>query len=199
MGKRIFDLFFSAVGLVILSLLFLLIAILIKLDSKGPIFFKQERIGLKGKVFDIYKFRTMLVNAEREDKQITIGLDPRITRLGRILRKFNLDELPQLINILKGEMSLVGPRPEVSKYVKLYSEEQRKVLSVKPGMTDYASIKFNKENEILAGSPHPENDYAKKIMPQKIILNLKYINNRSILLDFKLILRTLKEILGDVR
>jgi len=199
MGKRIFDLFFSAVGLVILSLLFLLIAILIKLDSKGPIFFKQERIGLKGKVFDIYKFRTMFVNAEREDKQITIGLDPRITRLGRILRKFNLDELPQLINILKGEMSLVGPRPEVPKYVKLYSEEQRKVLSVKPGMTDYASIKFNKENEILAGSPHPENDYAKKIMPQKIILNLKYINNRSILLDFKLILRTLKEILGDVR
>lgn len=199
MGKRIFDFFLSAVGLAILSSLFLLMAILIKLDSKGPIFFKQERIGLKGKVFNIYKFRTMLVNAEREDKQITIGLDPRITRLGRILRKFNLDELPQLINVLKGEMSLVGPRPEVSKYVKLYSEEQRKVLSVKPGMTDYASIKFNKENEILAGSSHPENDYVKKVMPQKIILNLRYINDRSILLDFKLILRTLKEILEGMK
>lgn len=141
----------------------------------------------------------MLANTKGEDRQITIGLDSRITRLGRILRKFNLDELPQLINVLKGEMSLVGPRPEVPKYVELYSEGQKKVLSVKPGMTDYASIEFNKENEILASSSHPEDDYVRKIMPQKIILNFKYINDRSILLDFKLILRTLREILGDVR
>ncbi len=199
MGKRIFDLFSSAVGLIILSPLFLLIAILIKLDSTGPVFFKQKRIGLKGKMFNIYKFRTMLANTKGEDRQITIGLDSRITRRGRILRKFNLDELPQLINVLKGEMSLVGPRPEVPKYVELYSEGQKKVLSVKPGMTDYASIEFNKENEILASSSHPKDDYVRKIMPQKIILNLKYINDRSILLDFKLILRTLREILGDVR
>ena len=199
MGKRIFDLFSSAVGLIILSPLFLLIAILIKLDSTGPVFFKQKRIGLKGKMFNIYKFRTMLANTKGEDRQITIGLDSRITRRGRILRKFNLDELPQLINVLKGEMSLVGPRPEVPKYVELYSEGQKKVLSVKPGMTDYASIEFNTENEILASSSHPKDDYVRKIMPQKIILNLKYINDRSILLDFKLILRTLREILGDVR
>lgn len=199
MEKRIFDLFFSAVGLIILGPLFLLIAILIKLDSTGPVFFKQKRIGLKGKMFNIYKFRTMLANTKGEDRQITIGLDSRITRLGRILRKFNLDELPQLINVLKGEMSLVGPRPEVPKYVELYSEGQKKVLSVKPGMTDYASIEFNKENEILASSSHPEDDYVRKIIPQKIILNFKYINDRSILLDFKLILRTLREILGDVR
>ncbi len=199
MGKRIFDLFSSAVGLVILSPLFLLIAILIKLDSTGPVFFRQKRIGLKGKMFNIYKFRTMLANTKGEDRQITIGLDSRITSLGRILRKFNLDELPQLINVLKGEMSLVGPRPEVPKYVELYSEGQKKVLSVKPGMTDYASIEFNKESEILASSSHPNDDYVKKIMPQKIILNLKYINDRSILLDFMLILRTLREILGDVR
>ncbi len=199
MGKRIFDLFSSAVGLVILSPLFLLIAILIKLDSTGPVFFRQKRIGLKGKMFNIYKFRTMLANTKAEDRQITIGLDSRITRLGRILRKFNLDELSQLINVLKGEMSLVGPRPEVPKYVELYSEGQKKVLSVKPGMTDYASIEFNKESEILASSSHPNDDYVKKIMPQKIILNLKYINDRSILLDFMLILRTLREILGDVR
>lgn len=199
MEKRIFDLFFSAVGLIILGPLFLLIAILIKLDSTGPVFFKQKRIGLKAKMFNIYKFRTMLANTKGEDRQITIGLDSRITRLGRILRKFNLDELPQLINVLKGEMSLVGPRPEVPKYVELYSEGQKKVLSVKPGMTDYASIEFNKENEILASSSHPEDDYVRKIMPQKIILNFKYINDRSILLDFKLILRTLREILGDVR
>jgi len=199
MGKRIFDLFSSAVGLIILSPLFLLIAILIKLDSTGPVFFKQKRIGLRGKMFNIYKFRTMLANTKGEDRQITIGLDSRITRRGRILRKFNLDELPQLINVLKGEMSLVGPRPEVPKYVELYSEGQKKVLSVKPGMTDYASIEFNKENEILASSSHPKDDYVRKIMPQKIILNLKYINDRSILLDFKLILRTLREILGDVR
>ena len=199
MGKRIFDLFSSAVGLIILSPLFLLIAILIKLDSTGPVFFKQKRIGLKGKMFNIYKFRTMLANTKGEDRQITIGLDSRITRRGRILRKFNLDELPQLINVLKGEMSLVGPRPEVPKYIELYSEGQKKVLSVKPGMTDYASIEFNKESEILASSSHPKDDYVRKIMPQKIILNLKYINDRSILLDFKLILRTLREILGDVR
>lgn len=199
MGKRIFDIFFSLVGLVTLSPLFLLIAMLIKLDSEGPIFFKQERVGLRGRLFNIYKFRTMAANAEKIGGQITVGQDSRITRIGHSLRKFNLDELPQLINVFKGEVSLVGPRPELPKYVELYSEEQKRVLSVKPGMTDYASIKFNKENEILAKSFHPEDDYVKKIMPQKIILNLKYINDRSILLDFKLILRTLNEILGEIR
>ncbi|HEC66944.1 MAG TPA: sugar transferase [bacterium] len=199
MGKRIFDLFFSLIGLVILSPLFLVIAMLIKLDSEGPIFFRQERVGLRGRLFNIYKFRTMAANAEKIGGQITVGQDSRITRIGRSLRRFNLDELPQLINVSKGEVSLVGPRPELPKYVELYSEEQKRVLSVKPGMTDYASIKFNKENEILAGSSHPEDDYVRKITPQKIILNLKYINDQSLLLDFKLILRTLNEILGEIR
>lgn len=199
MGKRIFDLFFSITGLVTLSPLFLLIAMLIKLDSEGPVFFKQERVGLGGRLFNIYKFRTMAANAEGRGGQITVGQDSRITRIGRSLRRFNLDELPQLINVFKGEMSLVGPRPELPEYVELYSEEQKRVLSVKPGMTGYASIKFNKEAEILAESFHPEDGYLRNIMPQKIILNLKYINDQSLLLDFKLILRTLTEILGEIR
>ena len=199
MGKRIFDLFFSLIGLVILSPLFLLIAMLIKLDSEGPIFFKQERVGLGRRLFNIYKFRTMAANAEKIGRQITVGRDSRMTRIGRSLRKFNLDELPQLINVFRGEMSLVGPRPELPNYVELYSEEQKRVLSVKPGMTDYASIKFNKENEILAESSHPEDDYVRKIIPQKIILNLKYIDDQSLLLDFRLILRTLNEIMGEIR
>ena len=199
MGKRIFDLLLSLIGLVVSSPLFLLLGMLIKLDSAGPIFFKQERVGLRGSLFNIYKFRTMAANADRIGRHITVGLDSRITRIGRYLRRFNLDELPQLINVSRGEMSLVGPRPELPKYVELYSEEQKRVLCVKPGMTDYASIKFNKENEILAKSFDPEDDYVRNIMPRKIILNLKYINDQSVLLDFKLILRTFKEILGEVR
>ena len=199
MGKRIFDLFFSVTGLAVLSPLFLLIAVLIKLDSEGPIFFKQERIGLRGRLFHIYKFRTMAANTEKIGREITVGQDSRITRIGRSLRRYNLDEVPQLINVFKGEMSLVGPRPELPKYVELYSQEQKRVLSVKPGMTDYASIKFNKENEILAESLNPEDDYVRKIMPQKIIMSLKYINDHSCLLDFRLILGTLKEILGEIR
>ncbi len=194
MIKRLFDFSSSLAGLIVLSPLLLIIGLLIKLDSSGPVFFRQNRVGLHGKQFNIYKFRTMTAEAEELGKHITIGRDPRITRIGHFLRRSNLDELPQLINVLKGEMSIVGPRPEVPKYVELYTEEQRKVLSVKPGMTDYASIEFRNEDDMLASSSNPEEYYINELMPKKLTRNLEYINNQSLLLDIKLILETLKRI-----
>ena len=156
MLKRLFDIVFSFLGLLVLSPLFLIIAILIKRDSKGPVFFRGIRVGRFGKPFRIYKFRTMVVNADELGGSPTADNDPRITKAGRFLRKYKLDELPQLLNVLKGEMSLVGPRPEVEEYVKLYSEEEKAILSVCPGMTDWASILNADEGAILAKSPDPE-------------------------------------------
>ncbi len=196
LGKRIFDFFFSLIGLVFLSPLFILIGILIKFDSSGPIFFRQERIGLNGKKFRMYKFRTMAGDAEKKGMQITVGKDSRINRIGHYLRKFNLDELPQLINVLKGEMSIVGPRPEVPNYVELYTKEQKRVLSVKPGMTDYASLDFRKEDDLLGRTSDPEDFYIKEVLPKKLKLNLRYMEDQSFWLDMKLIFRTIGRIIA---
>lgn len=189
--KRIFDFIASLLGCIILIPVFAIIAILIKLDSKGPVFFKQKRVGEYGKEFEILKYRTMVVDAEKLGKQITVGNDCRITKIGRFLRKYKLDELPQLFNVLKGDMSLVGPRPEVPKYVSLYNEEERAVLNVKPGITDFASIEYRDENEILGSVENPEEYYINIIMKHKLQLNLKYINNNNLFLDIKIILKTL--------
>ena len=163
--KRIFDIFFSIFGLILFSPIFLIIGVLIKLDSPGEIFFRQIRITKDEKEFKIYKFRTMKKDTEG-NKQITVGEDSRITKLGNILRKTKLDELPQLINIIKGEMSFVGPRPEVPKYVALYTDEQKEVLKVRAGITDYASIYFSDESEILGEQEDPERYYIEKILPR---------------------------------
>lgn len=195
--KRIFDFTCSLIGLILLSPFFFIIAIAIKMDSKGPVFFKQKRIGKNGNPFEIYKFRTMVVDAESLGKQITVGEDPRITRVGSFLRKYKLDEFPQLINVLIGDMSLVGPRPEVPRYVEIYNDVQRKVLLVKPGITDYASIEFRNENDILGKSNNPEEEYINVIMPTKLDLNLKYIDEMSFLHDIKLIFRTIGRVFFD--
>lgn len=189
--KRIFDIVASLGGLIILSPMLIIVAICIKLDSKGPVFFKQKRVGKNKKIFEIYKFRTMVTDAEKLGKQITVGNDSRITRVGKFIRKCKLDEFPQLINVVKGEMSLVGPRPEVPRYVELYDEYEEQILLVKPGITDYASIEFRNENEILGNSSNPEETYIEEIMPTKIELNMKYIRNISILEDIKIITRTI--------
>ena len=175
--KRIFDIVASLCGLIILSPMLIIVAICIKLDSKGPVFFKQKRVGKNKRIFEIYKFRTMVTDAEKLGKQITVGNDSRITRVGKFIRKCKLDEFPQLINVLKGEMSLVGPRPEVPRYVELYDEYEEQILLVQPGITDYASIEFRNENEILGNSSNPEETYIEEIMPTKIELNMKYIRN----------------------
>lgn len=189
--KRIFDVIVSGIGIIILSPLFIIISILIKLDSEGTIFFKQRRVGKNKKIFYIYKFRTMVTDAEKIGRQITIGNDSRITRVGKFIRKYKLDEFPQLINVLKGEMSLVGPRPEVPRYVELYDEKQEKILLVKPGITDYASIKFRNENDILGKSLDPDREYIENVMPTKINLNLKYISEISLVTDIKIIIDTI--------
>ncbi len=190
---RFFDIFFSVIGLIILSPLFLFLALWIKIDSKGPVFYKQLRVGKDGKDFYLYKFRTMVVDADKKGF-ITVGeRDPRVTRAGYYLRKYKLDELPQLMNVLRGEMSFVGPRPEVRKYVNLYNEEQRKVLSVKPGITDYASIQYIDENEVLATSDNPEKAYIEVILPEKIKFNMKYIENQSVKEYFKIIFLTIRK------
>ncbi len=189
--KRIFDIVASLGGLIILSPMLIIVAICIKLDSKGPVFFKQKRVGKDGQPFMIYKFRTMVTDAEKLGKQITVGDDNRITKVGKFIRKCKLDEIPQLINVLKGEMSLVGPRPEVPRYVELYDDYQFQVLLVRPGITDYASIEYRNENEILGESSNPEETYINEIMPTKIELNMKYLKNISLSEDFKLIIKTI--------
>lgn len=196
--KRCFDLFFSILGVLILLPLIIVVSILIKFTSKGAVLFKQVRVTKDGKLFKIYKFRTMRENSEG-NKQITVGNDSRITSIGHILRKTKLDELPQLFNVIKGEMSLVGPRPEVPRYVELYTEEQRKILSVPAGITDYASIYFSNESELLGKAEDPEKYYIEKIMPHKIDLNMKYINNMGILTDIKIIMLTILKIAGFVK
>ena len=194
MLKRIFDITLSLFGLIILLPFMLIIAILIKIDSKGPVFFKQIRVTKNGKEFKIFKYRTMRVGSDKYS-QITVGKDDRITKIGSFLRKYKLDEIPQLINVLIGDMSLVGPRPEVPKYVALYTDEQKEILKVRAGITDYASIEFSDENDLLASEEDPEKVYIEKIMPKKIELNKKYLSEVSILTDIKIILLTIKKIL----
>lgn len=189
--KRGFDFIASTIGFILISPALLIISILIKLTSEGPVLFKQKRVGRYGKKFNILKFRTMVVNAEKLGKQITVGNDSRITKIGAFLRKYKLDELPQLINVIKGDMSLIGPRPEVPKYVALYNENQRKVLDVRPGITDYASIEYRDENSILAKVNNPEEYYINVIMPHKIDLNMKYIEKNNVLIDIGIIFKTI--------
>jgi len=179
-------------GLLVLSPVLLIIVLTIKLRDGGNVLFKQVRVGKNGKHFKVLKFRTMVLNAESIGNKVTTGDDPRITPIGKILRKYKLDELPQLFNVLKGEMSLVGPRPEVPEYVEFYPNETRNiVLSVPPGMTDKASIEFVNENDLLSGSTDPVSDYKNKVLPIKLDYYVKYVNERSLWLDFKLILKTI--------
>lgn len=196
---RFLDLLFSFLGLIFLTPVFILIAITIKVSSKGPVFFKQSRIGLNGTSLDVFKFRTMRINSDKLGLITVGGHDPRITSVGYILRKFKLDELPQLFNVLIGDMSLVGPRPEVKKYVDLYTEKQRKVLSIRPGITDWASIHYRDENVILGQSSNPEKDYIEKVMQDKLNYNLIYIENYGFVQYFKIIFSTIWHILVSTR
>ncbi len=192
--KRLFDFIFSFVFLILLFPFFIILSLFIILDSKGGIFFKQIRVGKDGKDFNILKFRTMHTGADKKGL-LTIGKkDMRVTRIGYYLRRYKLDELPQLINILKGDMSIVGPRPEVRKYVDLYTQEQLKVLSVKPGLTDFASLEYIDESEILSKSTEPEKLYIKEIMPAKLALNMHYIKTQGLYTDLKIIFKTLFKI-----
>ena len=191
---RFFDLIFSILGLVILSPLFIVLYLLIRIESKGGGFYSQERIGKNGKPFKLYKFRSMRIGSDKKGL-ITIGeKDNRITKTGFILRKYKLDELPQLWNVFIGDMSLVGPRPEVKKYTDLYTEEQKQVLHVRPGITDWASIKYVDENKILGESKTPDEAYVNLIIPNKIKLNMVYIQNQTLGEYFKIIFTTFKEI-----
>ena len=195
MLKRIFDFFFASLGLILLSPMLLLISAWIKWDSSGPIFFRQERVGQFGKLFRIHKFRTMITDAEKHGLQITVGKDSRITRSGTFLRRYKLDELPQLIDVVFGTMSLVGPRPEVPKYVYYYPSDVREVvLSVKPGITDLASIEFKDENTLLDKSTNPEETYINEVLPRKLQHCVEYVQQQTLLFDFKVILRTLHAI-----
>ena len=193
--KRLFDLIICLPAVFLLLPVFILIAIWIKIDSHGPVFYLQERIGLNRIPFRIFKFRTMRINADQQGLLTVGGRDPRVTASGYYLRKFKLDELPQLINVVIGNMSLVGPRPEVKKYVDLYSQTQMKVLTVKPGITDYASIEYADENELLARSADPEKTYIEEVMPAKLQLNLKYIEEQGVLTDLRIIFQTIQKIL----
>jgi lipopolysaccharide/colanic/teichoic acid biosynthesis glycosyltransferase len=191
MLKRLFDIVVSLIGLTLLSPLFTFIIIRLKLDSPGPIFYKGKRVGRYGKPFMIYKFRTMYIDADKMSASPSAGDDdPRITKFGKTLRSYKLNELSQLINVLKGEMSFVGPRPEVQQYVDIYTEEEKAILKVRPGITDYSSIKFNNEGEILAGSPDPDRTYEEVIRPEKLRLQLEYVRNHSIWIDIKILLKT---------
>lgn len=188
--KRLLDLTISLSALLLLIPIFVLAALTIKHDSHGPVFYRGLRVGWRGKRFRILKFRTMVVDADKMGISSTAENDPRITKIGKFLRKYKLDELPQFINVLKGEMSIVGPRPQVPWAVELYSAEERKLLSVRPGITDYASIKFRNECSILKDSLNPDKDYLEKIAPEKIRLGLEYMNNNNIWIDLKIILAT---------
>ena len=195
MVKRGSDILLSFFGLVLFSPLLLWIGFLIKKEDRGPVFYRGIRAGEKGKLFRIFKFRTMVVNADKIGGPSTANDDPRITRVGVFLRKYKLDELPQLINVLKGEMSFVGPRPEVPEYVNLFTEEEKQVLTVRPGLTDWASIWNSDEGSILAGSLDPEKTYLEKIRPQKIKLQLEYVRNHNFLTDIKIVVLTIAKII----
>jgi len=195
MLKRVFDFTFSFLGLLIMFPVFLFIAISIKLSTKGPIFYKQLRVGRNNKDFKIFKFRTMKLHSDKQGLLTVGGKDSRITSVGYYLRKYKLDELPQLINVFIGNMSFVGPRPEVRNYVNYYSEDQLKVLQVKPGITDLASIEFRNENDLLSNASDPNQFYINEIMPKKIEINLRYLENRSLLKDIIVIFKTFRAIL----
>lgn len=192
MLKRLFDIGFSALALLIVAPLLLLAALWIKLDSPGPVFFRQVRVGRHGREFRIYKFRTMRTDAERRGPQITVGADARITSSGHFLRRYKLDELPQFLNVLLGDMSVVGPRPEVPRYVAMYPAGQREtVLRVRPGITDIASLEYKDENDLLGRSDDPERTYVEQVMPTKLALCERYVLERSFLGDLRIIARTL--------
>jgi len=193
-AKRTFDILFSFIGLICIAPVFIVLFILIAADSKGGIFYKQVRIGKNLKPFKLFKFRSMYTDADKKGLLTVGNNDNRITKIGYYLRKYKLDELPQLINVFIGNMSFVGPRPEVEKYVKLYNNEQLKVFNVKPGITDWASIQYVNENELLAKSKNPEKTYIDEIMPAKLKLNLAYVNDNNLLVDIKIILFTIKAI-----
>jgi lipopolysaccharide/colanic/teichoic acid biosynthesis glycosyltransferase len=193
--KRLFDIIGSIVGLLFLFPVLILAALLVKLDSRGPVFFRQERIGRNFKPFLIYKFRTMVQDAARAGRPITVGEDPRITRAGGFLRKTKIDELPQLMNVLKGDMSLVGPRPEVPEYVKLFRSDYAEVLKIRPGITDLASIKYRDEAAVLRNSDNPEQEYLTRILPDKVRLAKEYVQRSSLFFDLGLILQTLRKLI----
>ncbi|HIS10149.1 MAG TPA: sugar transferase [Candidatus Avibacteroides excrementipullorum] len=194
--KRLFDIISSGCGLIVLSPIFIVIAIWVKLDSKGPVFYRQIRVGKDNKDFRLFKFRSMKIGADRQGLITVGGRDPRVTRSGYYIRKYKLDELPQLINVFIGDMSVVGPRPEVRKYVDLYTPEQMRVLSVRPGITDLASIRYRNENELLETVDEPETYYREVIMQDKLKINLEYVDNRSFWGDIKLIFATLYAIVA---
>lgn len=194
MIKRLFDIFFSISGIIILFPILLVISLIVVFRSKGRVFFIQTRVGKNNRDFKLIKFRTMIPNASKEGLITTGDKDSRITPEGLFLRKYKLDELPQLFNILAGSMSFVGPRPEVRKYVNLYDQDQKKVLTVKPGLTDYASLEYINEGKLLEGQENPETIYIKEIMPAKLALNLRYIAERSLSTDIKIILKTIGKI-----
>ncbi len=196
MAKRLFDWVASSLGLIALGPLLLLLAVWIKLDSTGPVFFRQERVGLGGRSFRIYKFRTMVTDAEKKGLQITVGADARVTRVGHWLRKYKLDELPQLIDVWLGHMSLVGPRPEVPRYVACYPDDVRElVLSVRPGITDKASIEFKDENLILGKAADPHQAYINEVLPIKLGYYLEYVKTQTLWGDVQLIFRTFKALI----
>jgi len=196
MLKRLFDISISLIGLILLSPFFVILSIIILFDSPGGIFYRQVRVGKNNKDFKLFKFRSMRVGSDAKGLLTVGGRDNRITRSGYYIRKYKLDEFPQLINVLLGDMSLVGPRPEVRKYVNMYNAAQLKVLQVKPGITDYASIEYANENELLAKSQDPEKTYIEEIMPDKLSLNQKYINEQGLITDVKIIFNTIKKIIS---
>jgi lipopolysaccharide/colanic/teichoic acid biosynthesis glycosyltransferase len=192
--KRLFDLVVASIGLFLLSPLFIFIAAWIKLDSHGPVFYPSERVGKDGRLFRVYKFRTMVPEASLIGPSLTVDEDPRVTRAGRFLRKYKLDELPQLVNVVLGEMSIVGPRPEVRKYVDMFKDDYKRILQVRPGITDLASLKYVNEAELLGKYDDPETAYVKNILPEKIRLAHEYLNQASLLCDVKLIFKTIVKI-----
>ncbi|HEY1038945.1 MAG TPA: sugar transferase [Bacteroidia bacterium] len=196
MLKRIFDIVASFIGLLLLLPFLLVISMLIVIDSRGGIFYRQVRVGKNNIDFKLFKFRTMATGSDKKGLLTVGGRDSRITKIGYYLRKYKLDELPQLLNVLVGDMSLVGPRPEVRKYVDMYNAEQLKVLNAKPGITDYASIEYSNENELLAKSSDPEKTYIEEVMPAKLLLNQKYISEQGLGTDIKIIFRTIGKIIS---
>jgi lipopolysaccharide/colanic/teichoic acid biosynthesis glycosyltransferase len=195
--KRLFDLGVSAVALVMLLPVLAAVGLWVRMDSPGPVLFRQQRVGLHGRPFNILKFRTMVTDAEARGLKVTVGQDPRVTRSGGFLRRTRLDELPQLVNILRGEMSFVGPRPEVPEYVAYYPPEVRdEVLSVRPGLTDFATLAFKDEARMLAGAQDPQRMYVEQILPAKLAYHRRYVSERSLRMDLRLIMKTLRELLS---
>jgi lipopolysaccharide/colanic/teichoic acid biosynthesis glycosyltransferase len=194
MIKRLFDIFFSILGLAVAAPVFLYLAVRIKREDSGPVFYRGSRVGRYGTSFKMFKFRTMVLNADKIGGPSTADDDPRLTRTGKLIRRIKLDELPQLLNVLRGEMSFVGPRPEVKHYVDMFTDEEKAILTVRPGITDWASLWNSDEGAILAGSSDPEKTYMEKIRPEKVRLQLKYVRERSLWGDIVIIFMTLKKI-----